>query len=225
MPGTNSNVQLLTLLVDSNDEDDSEYRFLVDGKHVKYITVAPGALPRDDRTCAPILIPMLPPFPQGEWNEGHVSKDPTTGQLFFARHTEVDLDGIAYTWHPTCIDFLELKKLGRLRQNIQRVSHPLFDTPIIFKFAEFPWQIPYFETETTAYEWIKDQDIGPKFLGHVTEAGRVMGRVMEDLGRPGRRSREIWRLARKFWGNSTHWALSTEILTDLTSCYEGIKRS
>lgn len=51
MPGTNSNVQLLTLLVDSIDEDDSEYRFLVDGKHVKYITVAPGAL---RETIAPL---------------------------------------------------------------------------------------------------------------------------------------------------------------------------
>ncbi|KAK2594669.1 hypothetical protein QQS21_007645 [Conoideocrella luteorostrata] len=181
MSGTNSNVQLLTLLVDSNDEDDSEYRFLVDGKHVKYITVAPGALPRDHRTFAPVLIPMLPPFPRGDWNEGHISKEPATGQLFFARHEKVDLDGIAHTWHPTRIDFLELKKLHRLRQNIQRVSHPLFDIPVIFKFAEFPWQIPYFETETIAYEWIKDKDIGPKFLGHVTEAGRVIGWVMEDL--------------------------------------------
>ena len=43
MPGTNSNVQLLTISVDYSDEDDSEYRFMVDGKHVKYITVAPGA--------------------------------------------------------------------------------------------------------------------------------------------------------------------------------------
>ena len=182
MSGTNSNVQLLTLLVDDSDEDVSEYRFLVDGKHVKYVTVAPGALPRDDRTFAPVLIPMLPAFPPGDWNDGHISKDPTTGQLFFARHEKVDLDGIEYTWHPTHIDFLELKKLDRLRQNVQRVSHPLFNTPIIFKFAEFPWQIPYFETESAAYEWIEGKDIGPKFLGHVTEAGRVMGWVMEDLG-------------------------------------------
>jgi hypothetical protein len=182
MPTSNSNVQLLTLLVDANDEDDSEYRFLVDGKHVKYVTVASGALPRDDRTFAPVLIPMLPPFPKGDWNEGHIAKDPTTEKLFFARHEEVDLLEITNREHSTCIDFLELKKLDRLRQNVQRVSHPLFGTPIIFKFAEFPWQIPYFETETTAYEWIEGKGIGPKFLGHVTEEGRVMGWVMEDVG-------------------------------------------
>lgn len=182
MSGSNTNVQLLTLLVDSDDKDDSDYRFLVNGKDVKYVTVAPGAIPRDDRTFAPVLIPMLPPFPLGDWNKGHVSKDPTTGQLFFARHEKVGLDGITYTWHPRCIDFLELKKLDRLRQNIQRVSHPLFDTPIVVKFAEFPWQIPRFEAETTHYEWIEGKDIGPEFLGHVTEAGRVMGWLMEDLG-------------------------------------------
>lgn len=182
MSGINSNVQLLTLLVDPSDEDDSDYRFLVDGKEVKYVTVAPGTLPKDDRTFAPVLIPMLPTFPKGDWNQGHVSKDPATGELSFTSYEKVDLDGIEYTWHPTRIDFLELTKLGRLRQNVQRVSHPLFDTPVIFKFAEFPWQIPYFETETTAYEWIEGQDIGPKFLGHVTEAGRVMGWIIEDLG-------------------------------------------
>ena len=35
--------------------------------------------------------------------------------------------------------------------------------------------------ETTAYEWIRDSDIGPKFLGHITEGegGRVVGFVAE----------------------------------------------
>ncbi|KAI1175841.1 hypothetical protein F4777DRAFT_298765 [Nemania sp. FL0916] len=182
MSDINGDVELLACLADLDDEDDSEYRFLVDGKHVKYVTVAPGALPKDDRTFAPILIPMLPPFPPGDWNEGHISKDPTTGQLFFARHEKVDLDGVAYTWHPTRIDFLELNKLDHLRQNVHRVSHPLFDAPVIFKFAPFPWQIPYLEAETRAYEWIEGKDVGPRFLGHVTEAGRVIGWVMEDLG-------------------------------------------
>lgn len=62
------------------------------------------------------------------------------------------------------------------------MSHPLFDAPVIFKFAEFPWQMAYFEAETTPYEWIRGEGVGPEFLGHVTEAGRVMGWVMEDLG-------------------------------------------
>lgn len=60
-----SNVQLLVTLVDYQDEDESEYRFLVDEKHVKYVTVDPGVLPKDDRTFAPALLAALPPFPPG----------------------------------------------------------------------------------------------------------------------------------------------------------------
>ncbi|KAH8729993.1 hypothetical protein BGZ61DRAFT_569940, partial [Ilyonectria robusta] len=116
-----SNVQLWATLVDYSDVDESEYRFLVDGKHVKYVTVDPGVLPKDDGTLAPILLPRLPPFPPGDWNEGHISKDPLTGHTIFS----------------LC------------------------------------------RAETTAYEWIDGKGVRPKFLGHLTEAGRVIGFVME----------------------------------------------
>ncbi|KAK6078714.1 hypothetical protein SCUP234_06052 [Seiridium cupressi] len=141
-PTRNSNVQLLAALVDSNDDDESEYRFLVDGKHVKYVTVDPGVIPRDDRTFAPVLLAALPPFPSGDWNEGHISKDLLT---------------------------------------------------LLVKFAEFPWQMPFFEAETTAYEWIDGQGVGPKFLGHLTEAGRVIGFVVEYID--GARTADIGDLA------------------------------
>jgi serine/threonine protein kinase len=77
------------------------------------------------------------------------------------------------------IDHLELKKLDRLRQNIHVVAHPLFNRALLVKFTEFPWQIPFFEAETTAYNWIDGQGVGTSFLGHLTEAGRVIGFVME----------------------------------------------
>ena len=60
------NVQLLATLVDFNDEEESEYRFLVDGKHTKYVTVDPGVLPKNDGTFATVLITILPPFPPGD---------------------------------------------------------------------------------------------------------------------------------------------------------------
>ena len=39
------------------------------------------------------------------------------------------------------------------------------------------------EVETTAYQWINDSSISPKFFGHVTEGdgGRVIGFVVEWL--------------------------------------------
>lgn len=83
------------------------------------------------------------------------------------------------TWHSTRIDHLEVTKLERIRQNIHVVTHPSFDRPILVKFAEFPWQTPYLEAETTAYQWIDGRGIGPRFLGHLAEAGRVIGLVLE----------------------------------------------
>lgn len=41
-----TNIQLLATIVDSNNEEESEYRFLVDEEYVKYITVGPGVFPK-----------------------------------------------------------------------------------------------------------------------------------------------------------------------------------
>lgn len=38
--------------------------------------------------------------------------------------------------------------------------------------------MPQLEKETTAYEWIGDQQIGPDFLGYLVEEGRVIGFIM-----------------------------------------------
>ncbi|KAI0837092.1 hypothetical protein F5Y06DRAFT_91837 [Hypoxylon sp. FL0890] len=177
----NGNVQLLAALADFDDKEESEYRFLVDEKHIKYVTVDPGVLPKENRTFAPVLIETLPQFPPGDWNEGHVSKDQVTGHLVFSRTSRSDLAGVKNIWHQTLIDYLEFKKLERVRQNIHKVTHTLFDQAILIKFAEFPWQIPYLEAETAAYSWIEGEGIGPKFLGHVSEAGRVIGFAMENI--------------------------------------------
>ncbi|KAB8277879.1 hypothetical protein BDV30DRAFT_204453 [Aspergillus minisclerotigenes] len=57
----------------------------------------------------------------------------------------------------------------------------MFHTPVIAKFARFAWEIQYIEDETTAYQWINGHDIGPRFLGHLTEHGRVIGFLMEGI--------------------------------------------
>lgn len=41
--------------------------------------------------------------------------------------------------------------------------------------------MPFFEVETTAYEWIMGKGIGPRFLSHSTETGRVFGFVIENV--------------------------------------------
>nr|POE53541.1 hypothetical protein CFP56_28763 [Quercus suber] len=59
--------------------------------------------------------------------------------------------------------------------NVYEASHSRFSQPIIVKFARFAWGMGWLESETAAYGWIDGRSIGPDFLGHVTEHGRVIG--------------------------------------------------
>ncbi len=135
---TNNNVQLLATLVDPDENEESEYRFPC-RRHpcqVRYCgtrhppkgrpDVCPG---RDSRPTA---------FPPGDWNEGHVGHDSASGEPIFLRITKADLPGVKSTWHATRIDHLELRKLDRLRQNIHKVSHPLFNRPLVAKYHRVP---------------------------------------------------------------------------------------
>lgn len=188
----NSNVQLLAALVDTidtKDANDGAYRFLVDGKHVKYVSIEPGILPSDDRTFGPVLIPLLPEFPSGDWNEGHVGKDKDTGKVSFSRLKKKKLPGIGNIWHETTIDYVELKMVKRIRQTLHQVTHPLFPYPVLAKFAQFIWEIPYFAAETTSYEWIHNHGVGPRFLGHIHEEGRIIGFLLEEI--PNARTAEV----------------------------------
>ncbi|KAM0352530.1 hypothetical protein ACHAPU_002199 [Fusarium lateritium] len=182
----NANVRLLACLVDEDDADDSDYRFLVDDKHVKYVTAAPGAFlgAEEDRTFEPILLDeLLPTFPAGDWNKGHVARDPTIGKATFLKTETVQFPGVGNCWHLARFNELEFTEKARLKQRVRVSSHPEINDgrPVLVKLAVWPWEISYVETETAAYERIKDRRIGPKFLGHVTEGkdGRVIGFVTE----------------------------------------------
>ncbi|KAM7217205.1 alpha-galactosidase A precursor [Rhypophila decipiens] len=146
------NIQVLQASVDP--EYESEFRILVDNKFVKYITIDAGLYDCDDMCFAPSLISLMPPLPPGDWNKGRISRNPKTGDPHFSAFHQ-----------------------GRkLRSNVYEVTCPGFSsTTIIAKFARFEWEVPQLEAETTAYSWIEGQQIGPAFLGHLTEEGRVIG--------------------------------------------------
>ncbi|KAH6665059.1 hypothetical protein EV126DRAFT_464649 [Verticillium dahliae] len=166
----NTNVRLLACLVDEEDIDDSDYRFLVDRQHVKYVTTAPGTFrgAEDCRTFEPILLSqLLPPFPIRTWNKGHVAKDPKTGEVIFARAETAHLAGVENLWHPVKLNELDLTQQDRVRQRVHISTHPKLndDKPVLIKLAVWSWEIPSIEVETNAYQWINDSRIGPKFLG------------------------------------------------------------
>ena len=185
----NTNVQLLACLVglqDAIDLDDSHYRFLVDGKYVKYVTTAPGALGGEeiDWSFGPILLSeLLPPFPPGNWNKGHVAKGPETGEVAFIEVKTEPLAGVESLWHPVKLNELDFAQELYLRQRVRTSTHPELNDgkPVLIKTAVWPWEVAFMEAETTAYGSICGRGIGPKFLGHVTEGkdGRVIGFVAE----------------------------------------------
>lgn len=182
-PGSEG-IKLLAALVNPDGDEEDDYRFLVNGKHVKYVTIEAGALPAEiHRSFEPDLLRVIPEFPPGDWTKGRISKDNRTGKPVFSSISMDKLPAVESVWHTTVVDHLELKTVARLRQNIRKVSHASFREPVIFKLANFPWEIPSVEAETRAYAWIQDEDIGPRFLGHVSEGGRVVGFLIEDIDR------------------------------------------
>ncbi|KAF8060751.1 hypothetical protein FPV67DRAFT_1655401 [Lyophyllum atratum] len=186
----NANVRLLECLVTPRDaifQADSDYRFLVDGSYIKYVTVAPEALlagEEIDWTFEPILLPeLLPPLPSGDWNQGHVAKDRETGEAAFVKTETVSYAGVENLWHPVKLNELDFARGEHVRQGVRIRTHPELNDgkPVLTKIAVWPWQIGNMITETAAYESLHDSGVGPKFLGHITEGkdGRVVGFAAE----------------------------------------------
>ncbi|KAJ5682174.1 alpha-galactosidase A precursor [Penicillium macrosclerotiorum] len=141
-----------------------------------------GIFSTDIMCFGPSLISSLPKFPPGDWNDGRVAKNTADGRPFFASIKRTKFPGVQNTWHETYVEYLDLSIGEKLLGGLYEAKHlKLFDDTIVVKFARFPWEIQYLENETTAYQWISGHEIGPQFLGHVTENGRVIGFLMEHI--------------------------------------------
>ncbi|KAI9163462.1 hypothetical protein HJFPF1_05076 [Paramyrothecium foliicola] len=138
-------------------DDTSKFRILVENKFIKYITIDAGL-------CS---------------NKARVSRNTETGCPYFAAVSKTQLPGIVQTWHPTRIDHLTLRMEEKLRTNVYEVICPGFNHVVIAKFARFECEVPQLEAETMAYGWIEGNEIGPVFLGHLTEEGRVIGFLID----------------------------------------------
>lgn len=172
-------IELLQAEVDDNDQ--SFFRLLVNDLTIKYITVEPGIYSAEDMCFGPSLVSLLPKCPTGDWNDGLIARDANDGRPHFAYINLTQFPGVQNTWHGTYVDYLDLSIGRKLRTGIYEVKSSLFDGTIVAKFARFPWEIQYIENETTAYRWISGHNIGPQFLGHLTENGRVIGLIMERI--------------------------------------------
>lgn len=171
-------LKILHLSVDDTGLE-SYYRILVDGKYFKYISIDAGVYDIEDLTFPQALLSKLPNLPSGEWNLGHIAKIEDNISPRFAWTIQRTFSSIQHTWHSVFADYLSLAMVKMLLPNVYEAATPRFHVPVIVKFAQFPWEIDCYDRETQAYSWIEGHDIGPEFLGHVTEGERVIGFLLQ----------------------------------------------
>jgi hypothetical protein len=92
-----------------------------------------------------------------------VTKTEANGQHHFANAVRTAFPGVENTWNETFVDDIAIVMGEKLRTGIYEVKCPLSDDVVVAKFARFEWEIPYLESETTAYQWIEGYEIGPRY--------------------------------------------------------------
>lgn len=176
-------IELLHASIDAGVE--SHLRLLICGKHIKYLTIAAGTYEADDMGFAPTLRSILPPLPPGDWNDGYIARHPTSGDPHFKTAVKTHFPGVQNAWHPTSFDYLDLEIDEEFRSNVCQAKLPPSSASesksVVIKFARFSWEIGYLDDECAAYKLLQGTSIGPKFLGNITEDGRVVGFVLEHI--------------------------------------------
>lgn len=159
----------IELLQASTDPDDiSEFCFLVDHQHIKYITVDPYIFDDMDLIFEPTLIEiLLPLLPAGDWNLAGIFQA-TSPEKSSSGNAEPQIEtltrvlpGIREIWHPLQIDYLELEVSNHLRSNVYEAKCAKLPGQFIVKFARFDYEIERLERETAAHKWIDGHNIGP----------------------------------------------------------------
>ncbi|KAL8641262.1 MAG: hypothetical protein Q9226_008656 [Calogaya cf. arnoldii] len=171
-------------VLDIADDPDSlatHYRLSENSDRIVYVSVDAGVYAEDDYCFPSLLLNLLPPFPSGDWNKGHVTKTKERPEPHFAWTKVADFPGITPTWHPGHFEFNQLTICHKLMPNVAEASHPELGE-VIAKYARFEWEIASYQRETEVYNWLDDHhNMGPTFLGHLTECGRAIGFLLQKL--------------------------------------------
>jgi len=123
-------------------------------------------------SASPAFFEHLPPLPSGDWSNARIYRD-TDGRSVDLSYTELEGVDTRYHWHPNMIDILSLTRVDSISARVHLVKWG--SKLAVAKFARFEFEISYVEQETAVYYHIDGKGIGPAFLGHLTENGRVMG--------------------------------------------------
>lgn len=79
------------------------------------------------------------------------------------------------------MDYLDLELGQKWKSGVYEATIKSSPTEFFVKFARFDWEIEAVDHETVAHQWLQGQEIGPAFLGHVTEHGRVIEFLTEKV--------------------------------------------
>ena len=162
---------------DSSDDGNivNLYRFR-SGSYVLYVEVEPHCILIEDKCdygFPPAIRKLLPPTLPSSHN---LVKITSNGEITSCKH---DFKGVETIWHPTKVDITTLPVVRVIKCGVYKVKYR--DRFAVAKVARFEYEIRFLESETRVYRDIDGQDIGPKFLGHLTENGRTMGILLEHL--------------------------------------------
>lgn len=183
--------RLISMEVSTNGRSDCYFRILVN-RSVKYITVKAGALDAESLDDMPLDFQnILPPLPWEEttWKSAYITRNAPSCQLE-ASLSSADLPSVETIWHPRMIDHLDIEGTAYLTLLAQecKCKAPSESAPerMVAKMARFHWEIQYMEAETRMYQVLdasrgRGRGIAPKFLGHIHEAGRVIGFLLEKI--------------------------------------------
>ncbi|OBT80736.1 hypothetical protein VF21_00347 [Pseudogymnoascus sp. 05NY08] len=186
--------RIISMDFSTNGRDDCYFRILA-GTNVKYITIKEGALDADTLMDMPLDFQnILPPlqYDKDDWNSVYISRNTATGELEPAL-SQTTLPRVQTVWNPKMINFLDLERTELLSLLAQECKWKQATTgdeagdqkTMIAKMARFPWEIQYIETETRIYQLLQPLHITPTFLGHIYEADRVIGVLLDKVeGRP-----------------------------------------
>lgn len=169
-----SRIQVLNWQMDRDKACCFDFQILVDDQFIKYVTIdfiyllKHLQLDLDNR------------------NQKHIALNLRNYcRLPVVNVENPQLPEVKNPWHGVKVDYLELELEESLSFYADKVKSSLFKASVIAKFAPCPNKMKAIVDETAAYEWIKEEDIGPKFLGHITEVnnenqeGRVIGFLLE----------------------------------------------
>lgn len=171
--------------VSTNDRCDCHFRILAN-RNVKYITIKGGTLDAESLDDMPLDFEnILPPlaYQEDSWKSACITRNPLSRQLE-AVLSSADLPSVETIWHPRMVDHLDIERteyLALLTHECKWTADSAPEERMIAKMARFYWEVQYMEAETRMYQVLKDQDIAPKFLGHIHEAGRVIGFLLEKV--------------------------------------------